>query len=60
MVVIAPLVYRDEDFEHGLMCPGCDHVFIDGEQFSSVLHAFQDDMPICTLMCCWCAAGEAA
>lgn len=53
-------VYSDEVFPMGLMCPDCQHVFRDGEAYSSVLVAFQDDVPVSRLVCAVCAQGRSS
>lgn len=50
-------VYRDLDFPMGLCCPECWHVFQDGEEFSSILVAFQGDVPVTRLVCPSCAVS---
>ena len=39
------LVYRDAEWQHGLMCAECPHVFQEGERFTSLLYAFSEDVP---------------
>lgn len=54
MTVADPMLYRDEDFPKGLLCPTCGHVFSDGEPIAENLIGFQDDIPIVTLGCRSC------
>jgi hypothetical protein len=51
------LVYRDYEWEHGLMCADCPHVFREGERFTSRLYAFAGDSPVADLICLDCASG---
>jgi RNase P subunit RPR2 len=53
------LVYREEEWPHGLRCAQCDHLLSDGERYSQRLHGFQDDVPILLVVCASCAVvGE--
>lgn len=51
------LVYRGRDWEHGLMCAKCPHVFREGERFSTLLYAFSEDVPMALVTCLGCATG---
>lgn len=48
------ITYRDEDFPMGLRCPECKRTFHDGDPISERLDGFQDDIPICVLVCVGC------
>lgn len=54
------LPYLDEEWEHGLKCPRCRHVFREGDRFTTVLYAFSDDVPMALVVCLDCGAGGAA
>ena len=44
----------------GLVCATCAHVFLEGERFTTTLHAFWDDEECEALVVCLsCAAGDA-
>lgn len=43
------------DWPEGLVCPGCRHVFADGDRFTEVLDGFIGDVPACQVMCLACA-----
>lgn len=53
------LIYHEHEWEpHGLSCARCPHVFSEGEQFTSLLYAFQDDVPMLLLVCLGCLGRE--
>jgi len=48
-------IYFEEEWEHGLMCAECPHVFREGEPYSERLYAFTEDVPIVQVVCLGCA-----
>ena len=49
--------YCESEWEHGLMCAECPHVFREGARFTALLYAFSDDVPM-ALVCVPCATDE--
>jgi hypothetical protein len=49
------MVYREAEWEYGLMCAECPHVFQEGERYTSLLYAFSEDAPMCLVVCLSCA-----
>jgi hypothetical protein len=49
------LPYREAEWEHGLMCAECPHVFREGERFTTLLYAFSEDVPMALVVCLPCA-----
>lgn len=47
-------VYHAEDWPHGLRCGECSGLFVEGQPISKRLDAFQEDVPIVTIVCVPC------
>jgi hypothetical protein len=59
MEAVLGTTYFDHDWEHGLACMDCLHVFREGDQYAERLYAFADDAPMVEVVCVACAtAGE--
>lgn len=55
------LVYRDDEWEHGLRCAECNRLMQEGDRYSERLHALTSDgIPIVVIVCVGCAVMEAA
>jgi hypothetical protein len=48
------VVYRSQDFDDGLRCPLCDHVFEEGEAYTSVPEKDDGGIPIQLIVCMDC------
>jgi hypothetical protein len=51
------LEYRDAEWLHGLACATCEHVFREGDRFTTLLYAFSEDVPVAQVVCLLCATG---
>lgn len=51
-------VYSDLDWEHGLACMDCSHVFSEGDRYMERLYAFAEDAPVVEVVCVPCATAE--
>ncbi len=48
------MVFRVEDWPHGLMCAHCPHAFREGVRFTTLLYAFSEDVPMGLVVCVDC------
>lgn len=52
------LIYRDDDWPHGLRCGQCRREFREPDRFSERLDGFAEDVPLLQLVCLSCATSE--
>ncbi len=48
------LYYADSEWEHGLSCPICERVLVEGDEYRKQLRAFQEDIPVVIIVCAAC------
>jgi RNase P subunit RPR2 len=48
------LYYSDAEWEHGLSCPICERVLVEGDEYRTRLESFQDDIPVLLVVCAAC------
>lgn len=51
------IVYRQDDWPHGLSCMDCPHVFDEGDRYTERLYAFVEDVPMVEIVCLRCATA---
>jgi hypothetical protein len=49
--------YVAEDWEDGLVCVDCGHVFREGERYAERLYAFAGEGPVVEVVCVGCATA---
>lgn len=54
------LVFREEDFPHGLRCAECHREMTGGERYTHRLSSFVGDTPVVVIVCVPCDLGIAS
>lgn len=50
----AGIPYVAAEWPHGMRCTRCNHLFRDGESFTTALYAFADETPLTEVVCLAC------